>query len=126
MSEFSIDDNGTFDIFWDAYPRKVGKFKALKSWERLKPSYTLTDMIMTALEFHKKQEGWNKEGGKFIPHPATWLNQRRWEDEIKLDPQQKIISEAEKARIAQKLINRDAELYRLAERDLEARRSGKL
>ena len=85
MSEFTFDEtdaDATFSIFWDAYPRKVGKANAHKSWKRIKPSYTLTDMIMSALEHHKKQEGWNKEGGKYIPHPATGLNQRRWEDEI--------------------------------------------
>jgi len=132
MSEFLyIDENrdcynysNDFDIFWEAYPRKVGKMNALKSWKRLKPSLTLRDMIMMALEFHKKQEGWNKDNGKFIPHPATWLNQHRWDDEIKLDPSQRKISEAEKARIAERMAIRSEELYKLAERDLMRRRAG--
>ena len=36
---------------------------------------------MTALDCQCKQPDWKKNGGQFIPHPSTWLNNRRWEDE---------------------------------------------
>jgi hypothetical protein len=29
----------------------------------------------------KNSQQWTKDGGQFIPMPATWLNGRRWEDE---------------------------------------------
>ena len=35
---------------------------------------------MAAIEVAKESADWKKEGGKYIPYPATWLNNRRWED----------------------------------------------
>lgn len=67
--------------FWMAYPVKVGKGKAWQSWKRLAPNAPMVEQIMAALEVHKKSSKWGEENGRFIPHPATWLNQRRWEDE---------------------------------------------
>jgi hypothetical protein len=37
---------------------------------------------MQAMEKHKGSEQWSKDGGIFIPYPATWLNQERWNDEV--------------------------------------------
>jgi hypothetical protein len=71
-----------FDIFWEAYPRKTAKATALKSWQKLMPDDALVNTIITALEVHKQSPQWVKEEGQFIPHPATWLNQRRWEDAV--------------------------------------------
>ena len=70
-----------FDEFWSAYPRKVGKGAAEKAYERIKSHYALLPSMLTALEAQKQSEQWTRDGGQFIPHPATWLNQRRWEDE---------------------------------------------
>jgi hypothetical protein len=70
-----------FDRFWAIYPRKIGKQAALKSWSRLNPSIELTQGILQAVEYQKTWEQWQKDGGKYIPNPATWLNQGRWEDE---------------------------------------------
>ena len=69
---------GDFETFWQAYPRKVAKRMALKSWLRESPDI---QEVMKALEWQCKQESWVKDGGKFIPHPTTYLNQGRWEDE---------------------------------------------
>ena len=63
-----------FDAFYLAYPRKVSKTNARKAW--IKNDCKLSE-ILPALEIHKK--GWKDP--QYIPHPATWLNQRRWEDE---------------------------------------------
>lgn len=76
-----------FDIFWEAYPRKEAKAVAQKSWNKLMPlddaeANALIEKIITALEAHKRTDQWTKDDGKFIPYPATWLNQRRWEDEV--------------------------------------------
>lgn len=70
--------------FWSEYPRKVAKAKALKTWESLKPTDELFGKIMQALRTQKQSEQWNKDKGQFIPHPTTWLNQRRWEDETEV------------------------------------------
>lgn len=71
-----------FDQFWEKYPKKVGKGDAEKSFKRIRPDAELFDKMMTALDGIKKSEQWTRENGRFIPNPATWLNQKRWEDEI--------------------------------------------
>ena len=71
-----------FASFWSAYPRKIAKVLALKAWQKLRPTPALVRSIMFALEKQKRTEQWQKDGGQFVPHPATWLNQQRWLDEI--------------------------------------------
>ena len=70
-----------FDEFWAVYPKKVGKQAALKTWSRLKPDAELTKAIVAAVEYQRSTEQWQREGGRYIPNPETWLNQGRWEDE---------------------------------------------
>lgn len=69
-----------FDSFWQAYPKKVSKPSAEKAW-RAKKADTLIDKILPALERFKQSESWRKESGQFIPNPATWINNERWNDE---------------------------------------------
>jgi len=69
-----------FEMFWKAYPRKIGKLAALKAWEKSKERPAV-DVVVAAVEKQKASEQWLKEGGQFIPHPATWLNQGRWSEE---------------------------------------------
>ena len=67
-----------FEKFWDAYPRKLNKKYTWEEWQKLKPP--LED-VLNALSWQVEMEQWRKEGGKYIPHPATYINQGRWEDE---------------------------------------------
>jgi len=67
-----------FLSFWSAYPRKVGKRAAFKAWNKINLPTLI--VILESIERHKQMDQWKDE--KFIPHPATWLNQGRWEDEI--------------------------------------------
>ena len=68
-----------FEAFWDAYPRKEGKHKAEEAFAKVNaPLGTLLD----AIELQKKSAQWTKDGGQFIPHPATWLNGQRWLDVV--------------------------------------------
>lgn len=92
-SEVEADDGSTpkenpieerFKEFWKAYPRKSGKGSAEKSWKKIAPTQKLFDEIMTALEVAKQCDQWRKDNGQFIPYPATWLNQKRWEDDYGL------------------------------------------
>lgn len=71
-----------FASFWSLYPKKVGKQAALKSWKRIKPDAELFERILSALEQAKRSEQWQRERGRFIPNPTTWLNQGRWDDEL--------------------------------------------
>lgn len=75
-----------FDEFWKAYPRKSNKGGARKAWKKLSPDKELFAKIMAALEVAKKCEQWTKDRGQFIPYPATWLNQERWDDDYGPSP----------------------------------------
>lgn len=70
-----------FETFYKAYPKKKSKPQALKAWVKIRPDETLLNIMLTAIERQKQTFDWQKEDGQFIPFPATWLNQRRWEDE---------------------------------------------
>lgn len=68
-----------FDLFWQAYPKKVGKQAARKAFHRAKAP---VESLLHAISEQKRSAQWSREGGRFIPNPATWLNQGRWEDEL--------------------------------------------
>ena len=71
-----------FEVFWAAYPRHTGKQDAYKAFVKLKPDEALMQAILSGIERQKQSAQWTKDGGQFIPHPATWLNGCRWEDEL--------------------------------------------
>lgn len=72
-----------FAAFWDAYPNRKNKQTAVKAWNRLKITPEKHRAIMAGLERAKTSVEWTKDGGEFIPHPATWLNAGGWENEYK-------------------------------------------
>ena len=76
-----------FNEFWEEYPRKVGNGKARDSWNKIKPSAALHQKILTAIAAAKESRQWQKDNGEYIPNPATWLNQGRWDDEPEQKPQ---------------------------------------
>ncbi len=73
---------GRFEIFWKAYPKKKSKGDAEKVWKRVKPSPELLTEMIAAIGRLKNTEQWKKQDGQFIPHPATWLNDKGWLDEV--------------------------------------------
>ena len=68
-----------FDEFYRAYPRHVAKSAALKSWQRLKPTAELAAAITAGASRYAKETIGTEP--RYIAHPATWLSNRRWEDE---------------------------------------------
>jgi hypothetical protein len=71
-----------FPEFWQAYPRKVAKAAALKAWGKLRPDAALQAAILRGLQAATRSEQWQRDAGAYVPHAATWLNGRRWEDEL--------------------------------------------
>jgi hypothetical protein len=71
-----------FDVFWNYYPKKVGKEAARKSWDKMKP---MLNDVLGALHWQVESDQWSKSNGQFIPNPATYLNQGRWQDEKPLE-----------------------------------------
>ena len=72
----------SFDTFWAAYPKKVGKNAAWRAWS--KSDLPAIDVILTAIRDQAGTDSWRKEKGQFIPNPATWINAGRWMDETKI------------------------------------------
>ena len=78
----SSDDG--FERWWAAWPvgHKAGKIKCKKTWKTKKPD---PDVLIADVENRKANDRrWipNKDGETFIPNPATYLNQERWDDDI--------------------------------------------
>ncbi len=69
-----------FEKFYKNYPRKVGKANVEKWFMKNKPNEELMKVILTSLEEHKKLKQWQDK--QYIPYPSTWLNQKRWEDDL--------------------------------------------
>lgn len=67
-----------FAAFWQAYPKKADKPAALKAWGKLGHVNGLLPAMLAAVDRQKTGRQW-REG--IVPHPATWLTGRRWEDE---------------------------------------------
>ena len=71
-----------WEDFWELYPRKVGKKVARTAWAKLTSQQKV--VAMTALPNHLQYWKQKETDSEFIPFPATWLNQERFEDEIDL------------------------------------------
>jgi hypothetical protein len=69
-----------FDVFYKAYPRKVGKEAAGKAFAKAKAIASL-DNILADIDRRVSGGEWTAEKSQYIPHPATYLNGKRWEDE---------------------------------------------
>lgn len=74
-------DDFDFEVFWQAYPKKVSKPDAIKAWKKIKPDELMQREIIRGLMRWKGSDQWTRDGGQYIPYPATWLNRRGWEDE---------------------------------------------
>lgn len=70
-----------FEELWALYPRKTGKGAAYKAWQKLKASKALNAKIATSIAAYKQTRQWLKDDGQYIPHFATFINQRRFDDD---------------------------------------------
>ena len=71
-----------FERFYSAYPRKQNRAAAERAFKKLNPDDELLETMITAIENQKKSESWSNG---YVPHPSTWINGRRWEDEIQVE-----------------------------------------
>lgn len=78
--EISKEKKYGFDTFWSAYPKKVGKEKCLNWFLIHRPNDELLQKMLKTIEAYKNTKQWSNP--QYIPHPYTWLNQGRWDDEI--------------------------------------------
>jgi hypothetical protein len=78
----AIVDDSLFDRFYVVYPKKVARAAALKAFRACKPNESLVETMIAALKLQVDSPDWQKDGGKYIPNPATWLNGERWKDQL--------------------------------------------
>jgi len=88
LNNIRICSNG-FDTFWEAYPKKRAKGKTEIAFKKINPDEQLLSVILEAIGKAKKSIDWQKDAGQYIPYPASWLNGKRWEDEIQENPKPK-------------------------------------
>lgn len=77
-----------FVIFWNEYPKRMAKQKAVRAWKKISPDDELMIKIMDGLARWKNEDSWQKEDGKYVPYPDRWLNEKRWEDELTVSIQE--------------------------------------
>ncbi|MEG1777416.1 MAG: helix-turn-helix domain-containing protein [Angelakisella sp.] len=73
-----------FDGFWKYYPRGEAKQAAIRAWDKLEPTDALIATMGQALTEQIASPAWQRGIG--IPYASSWINQRRWEDDLKLQP----------------------------------------
>src|SRR5688500_7634565 len=77
-----VDENDPQWVrFWNAYPKRVSKKEARQRWAQINPTPAIVDRMIDALVWQCQQPAWTKDNGQFIPYPASWLNDERWQDE---------------------------------------------
>lgn len=101
-----------FAEWWSAYPKKVSKGAALKAWSKLKPDQAQRAQMLDALRWQVRQPAWTKDGGAFIPHPATYLNAAAYLDEPFHVATEPVRVSAVQSRHEQMLANIEAGVYR--------------
>ncbi len=81
----SEPDLSGFYFFYQMYPKHEGKKKAQDAWTKINPDENLQNIILQAVDCQIQHKANLKASNAFCPEwplPATWLNGRRWEDEL--------------------------------------------
>lgn len=79
--ERSKSEHALFAEFYAAYPRKAARARALKAFTALNPDRAALQVMLAAIVEQQYSDQWCRDGGKYIPFPASWLNGQRWEDQ---------------------------------------------
>lgn len=69
-----------FEKWWEAYPRKRAKGDARKAWMQMKGRRPPIMQMLRAIAVMCASDDWRKDGGQFIPYPASYLRAECWED----------------------------------------------
>lgn len=72
------DQRERFQRWYDIYPRKVERKRAVKAWIAIDPDDELVEQMIAVTEAWSASDSWDQQ--RFIPHPASWLNGERWTD----------------------------------------------
>lgn len=111
-----------FEKFYNAYPKKQTKAKTEEWFIKNKPKDELFKKIMDKLELFKQTKQWKTI--QYIPMPITWLNQKRWEDDVGEIPKS-IETSTDTIDYSQYEWNEDHPLYDFAKPNRRLRRFAK-
>jgi len=82
---FTEEATAQFEQFWAAYPRKTNKYLARRAFQKLGPDLKLFGIMLAAVAYDCTTRSWQERDAsgilRYVPHAATWLHQRRWEDD---------------------------------------------
>lgn len=70
-----------FELFWECYPKKKAKLDALKAWKQTENVRPEIEKILAALNEQCESSDWVRDGGQYIPYPASWLRGGHWDNE---------------------------------------------
>lgn len=88
------EDDPDFARFWDAYPKRLSKKEARKTWLKLNPPSALVDRMVDALAWQVPTYRWDGDKWDYAPYPASWLNGERWTDSPPPNVKTKALSQA--------------------------------
>lgn len=71
----------SFIAFWSAYPKKVAKPDAFKAWKSLSLQNGAVQKVLAHVTASAASSSWQAENGRYVPYPATYLRDKRFEDE---------------------------------------------
>ncbi len=74
----ALDD---FSIFWEIYPKHRAKIDAMKAWKQTEKIRPCIEELLGAIRVQEQSPEWLKDGGAYVPYPASWLRGGRWMDE---------------------------------------------
>lgn len=75
------EDDPLFVQFWERFPRRVAKKDARIAWAALNPSPEIVARMVMTLTWQATSADWLRDGGRYVPYPASWIRGQRWQDE---------------------------------------------
>lgn len=73
-----------FETFWKTYPRKRNKATAWQVWTKEGCEAQAPRIVQSIHDHITYDSQWQRNGGEFIPHPATYLHNERWTDDLEI------------------------------------------
>ena len=75
-----LPEDPLFLAFWEKYPKKRSKGDARRAWAKIAPDEALLTHMLSTIEKMRQCPDWQRDGGQYVPYPASWLNAEGWED----------------------------------------------
>lgn len=81
-SEAKSSYPAAFERWWDDYPKKTGKRDAYRKWTAAKKGIGADELHTRLLDRLPGLIATQQRDPRYVPNPATWLNQGRYDDPV--------------------------------------------